>query len=145
MTVKFYYNQSDSRVINKVILLDKVLEGVPVGSIDMMNPSIRFSSKSPIFSNYAYIEEFHRYYTVASKTLERKDVYVFEFEEDVLMSFRGDIWKSLAVVDKQSERSIGDEYIDDGSLVTENMRVPSVLNFANGFNQSPEYILITAG
>lgn len=39
----------------------------------------------------------------------------------------------------------GDEYIDDGSLVCENVMFNRVYNFARGFNNSPEYILITAG
>ena len=39
----------------------------------------------------------------------------------------------------------GDEYIDDGSLVCDNMMFNTIYNFSNGFNNSPEYILITAG
>ena len=61
------------------------------------------------------------------------------------MSFKGDILALKVVVEKQSMKSNGDEYIDDGSLVTDNLMFKNVYTFANGFNDSGEYILITAG
>ena len=64
---------------------------------------------------------------------------------DVLMSFRGDIYKLNAVVDKQSSTAIGNEYIDDSSLVAENLMFSKVYNFEGGFNDTAQYILITAG
>ena len=61
------------------------------------------------------------------------------------MSFKGYISNFQVVVDKQTMSENGDEYIDDGSLVCENVMFNKVYNFARGFNNSPEYILITAG
>ena len=67
------------------------------------------------------------------------------FDVDVLMSFKNDILQLTAVVDKQSEVDVGNEYIDDSSLVTENIMFKTVYNFSSGFNDTGEYILITAG
>ncbi len=39
----------------------------------------------------------------------------------------------------------GKEYIDDGYLVSENVMFKTVYNFPAGFNDTGEYILITAG
>ena len=39
----------------------------------------------------------------------------------------------------------GNEYIDDGSLVAENVMFQTIYNFPAGFNENPELILITAG
>jgi hypothetical protein len=66
-------------------------------------------------------------------------------EVDPLMSFKNDILALKVVVSKQSSIDNGDEYIDDGSLVTDNLMFKTVYNFANGFNNNSEYILITAG
>ena len=75
----------------------------------------------------------------------RKNLWTIELEVDPLMSFKADILALSVVVDKQSSASIGDEYIDDGSLVTDNYTFKSIYNFADGFNDHGEYILITAG
>ena len=61
------------------------------------------------------------------------------------MSFKNDIANFQVVFDKQTMGENGDEYIDDGSLVCENVMFNRVYNFARGFNNTPEYILITAG
>ena len=37
------------------------------------------------------------------------------------------------------------EYIDDSSLVTDNVMFTTVYNYPDGFNDTPELILITAG
>ena len=61
------------------------------------------------------------------------------------MSFKEDIKSLKVVVDKQSLKNNGDEYIDDGSLVTDNVMFKNVYTFTKGFNSESEYILITAG
>lgn len=145
MKAIFYYNYSDYRVVVKTLKFACEKDGIVVSDVGVMNPTLRFNSDTPINANYVYIPELIRYFSIKNINLYRKDVYDIELEEDVLMSFRRDILETVCIVDKQSDRNNGDEYIDDGSLVTENMRVPSVYNFPNGFNNSPEYILITGG
>lgn len=147
MEVQFYYNQSDSRVINKrLIEMDNnVFEGVPRGDVSVMNPVIRFESDGILRFNYAYVPELQRYYSVVDRTAFRNGVWDITFTVDVLMSFRRDIMNLSVVVDKQSMGSNGDEYIDDGSLVSENVMFQTLYEFPNGFNDTGEYILITAG
>lgn len=72
-------------------------------------------------------------------------MFVVTFAVDVLMSFRGHILQLPVVIDKQSMSENGDEYIDDSSLVTDNVMFTNVYNFPDGFNDTPELILITAG
>ena len=38
-----------------------------------------------------------------------------------------------------------DEYIDDGSLVTDNLMFTTLTEYPIGFNDSVEYVLIVAG
>ncbi len=147
MEVIFYYNQSDDRVINKVLLEDgnNRFVGVPRDEISVMNPVIRFEDDRIIRYNYAYIPSLQRYYSVVDRTSFREGVWDITFAVDVLMSFRADIEDLLVVVDKQSMSENGNEYIDDGSLVSENVMFQTVYEFPAGFNDVGEYILITAG
>ncbi len=145
MQVQFFYNQSDDRVINKTLVTGQTFEGVPRAEVSIMNPVIRFESEDILRYNYAYIPEYQRYYSIVDRTIFREGVWDVTFSVDVLMSFRRDIMALNVIVDKQSMQRNGDEFIDDGSLVTENVMFQTVYNFPDGFNDNPEYILITAG
>lgn len=147
MEVIFYYNASDDRVINKQLLQTSgnKFVGVPRDEISVMNPIIRFESDGILRFNYAYIPSLQRYYSVVDRTAYREGVWDVTFAVDVLMSFRADISDLSVVVDKQSMIENGNEYIDDGSLVSENVMFQSIYEFPAGFNDTGEYILITAG
>lgn len=145
MQVLFYYNLSDARVINKRLIEGETFEGQARDEIDVMNPVIRFDKQDVLRYNYAYIPELERYYSVANRTAFREGLWDVTFAVDVLMSFRGDINQLAVVVDKQSMEENANEYIDDSSLVAENVMFQTVYNFPNGFNDKGEYILITAG
>lgn len=147
MDVYFYFNQSDDRVINKRLLeMDgNKFNGVPRDEVSVMNPVIRFESDEILRYNYAYIPELQRYYSVVDRTAFRDGVWDITLSVDVLMSFRRDILDLSVVVDKQSMGANGNEYIDDGSLVTENVMFQTLYEFPGGFNDTGEYILITAG
>lgn len=145
MDVVFYYNQSDDRQINKVLVGETTFVGVPRGDIDIMEPVIRFDSSDILRFNYCYIPDLQRYYSVRSINVYREGLYDVTLEVDVLMSFRNHILRLDCIVDKQAQSNNGDEYIDDGSLVTDNIMFNRVYNFSSGFNSTPEFILITAG
>lgn len=145
MEVIFYYNASDDRVINKVLIGGTSFIGQARDNINIMNPIIRFDSDDVMRFNYAYIPELQRYYAVTEINIFREGLYDVSFAVDVLMSFRGDILTFPVIVDKQTMVENGDEYIDDGSLVADNIMFTRVHQFSSGFNDNPEYILITAG
>lgn len=145
MNVIFYYNASDDRVINKTLIGGEQFVGVPRADIDVMTPVVRFENDGILQYNYAYIPELQRYYVIDSINAFREGVWDVTMSVDVLMSFRGDIMALSVIVDKQSMLENGDEYIDDGSLVTDNVMFTRLHQFTGGFNNYPEYILITAG
>lgn len=145
MEVIFYYNTSDSRVINKNLIEGETFTGDPQNIVDIMSPEIRFDDAGVMKFNYAYIPDFQRYYLVNNITSYREGIWDISFSVDVLMSFRNHILQLPAIVDKQSNEVNGDEYIDDGSLVSDNLMFTTVYNFPDGFNDTPEIILITAG
>lgn len=145
MEVQFFYNVSDPRCINKTLIEGEIFEGQMRDEVNIMNPVVMFDSDEILKYNYAYIPEFQRYYSVDTVNIYRTGLYEVSLTVDVLMSFRRDILNCVAVVDKQSMPENGDEYIDDGSLVTDNIMFTEVLEFDEGFNDSVEYILIVAG
>ena len=145
MEVQFFYNTSDARVINKNLIVGETFEGQARDEVNILTPVIIFDTDEILRYNYAYIPQFQRYYTITDKNVFREGLFTVTFSVDVLMSFRGHILQLTAVVDKQSMPENGDEYIDDSSLVTDNLMFTTVYNYPDGFNDTPELILITAG
>lgn len=145
MQVDFFYNTSDSRTINKNLITGESFEGQARDEVDVMNPIIRFDSAETLKYNYAYIPDLQRYYSVVNRTIFREGLWDITFAVDVLMSFRNDILNTVAVVDKQSMIEHGDQYIDDGSLVTDNLMFTTTTEYPEGFNDAVEYVLIVAG
>jgi hypothetical protein len=145
MDIKLYYNSSDNRCIKKNITDEFTLSGTLRAETSIVNPEITVTSSTPLRYNYCYIPSFKRYYYINNIISVKNDVWKLVMEVDPLMSFKNDILALKVVVSKQSSTENGDEYIDDGSLVTDNLMFKTVYNFANGFNNDSEYILITAG
>lgn len=145
MEVQFFFNQSDARVINKNLIEGETFSGQARDEVDVMAPIVLFDSPEVLRYNYAYIPELQRYYDIVNRTAFRDGLWEVTFSVDVLMSFRGDINQLNVVVDKQSMAENGNEYIDDSSLVAENVMFQTVYNFPSGFNSTGEFILITAG
>lgn len=145
MEVQFSYNTSDERQIFKTLKDGITLEGSLRDDSSIVNPVIMFKSDEVMKFNFCYIPKWQRYYFVRDIKSYRNDLYIVTMECDVLMSFKNDISNCQVVVDKQTESVNGDEYIDDGSLVSDNFSFNRIYNFARGFNDNPNYILITAG
>lgn len=145
MEVQFFYNQSDARVINKNLTEGETFSGQARDEVDVMSPIILFDKPEVLRYNYAYIPELQRYYDIVNRNSFRDGLWEVTFSVDVLMSFRGDINQLNVVVDKQSMPENGNEYIDDSSLVAENVMFQQVYDFPGGFNSTGEFILITAG
>lgn len=145
MQVQFSYNKSDERQIFKELVNGITLNGSLRDDSSVISPSILFESSDVMRYNFCYIPAWQRYYFVRNVKSVRTNLYLVELECDVLMSFKNDIANFEVVVDKQTMTQNGDEYIDDGSLVCDNYMFNRVYNFSTGFNNTPEYILITAG
>lgn len=145
MEVQFFYNLSDARCINKELVEGETFTGQMRDEVSIMNPVIRFDTDQIMRYNYAYIPELQRYYSIDDITVFRQGVTDVTMSVDVLMSFRRDILNTVAVVDKQAMPINGDEYIDDGSLVTDNVMFTTIIEYEDGFNDDPEYVLIVAG
>ena len=144
MEVKFYYNKSDERQIFKELVDGVTLEGNLRDSSSIISPTIMFTSEEVMRYNFCYIPQWQRYYFVRDIQSYRNNLYVVSLECDVLMSFKGDIANFQVVVDKQTMSENGDEYIDDGSLVCENVMFNKQL-FGKPLNHAEQAYLNAAG
>ena len=64
---------------------------------------------------------------------------------DVLESFKSDILNSSCILNKRSGMGKSNILFDDGSYVNEIDTFTEVAKFSSGFNESGEFILLTAG
>ena len=145
MELNLYYNTSDNRTINKTLTPGLTISGNLREESSIIKPIITIKSDNVIRENYLYIPEYQRYYYITGKESVRTGIWRIHMEVDPLMSFKRDVLALTVVVSKQSAITNSDEYIDDGSLVTDNQLFKTVYKFADGFNDNAQYILITAG
>lgn len=144
MIIDFYYTSSDNEETDKNIQLIDSLDVHPVEGFDIENPVIRIGSRAYNSNvNYAYIPEYGRYYYVGKPTLDNNKMFFIPLSVDVLMTFKTSIRALTAIIDK--EESTNDLYINDGTYIHGVKNYTRVYNFANGFNDSPDNILICAG
>lgn len=145
MQITFYKNNSEPERFNKSLSGDHVVTGSLKESSNIINPVIMFEgdpSDFPSVYNYAYIPDFNRYYFVGDPAAYRSNLVVVPLHVDVLMSFKDAILSNQAIIDKQDS---GNNYINDGSWLRESREFYTIKTFEDGFEDTGEYILITAG
>ena len=144
MEVILYKNSSENNVIGKSLVQIKSVECNLKNDVSVVNPTFVLSYTDSILdSNYCFIPKFNRYYFIDEIIPITGDRSIIKCKVDVLESFKNDIKSLTAIINKQE--TIADKFIDDGSWVVENKDFLQSYNFSNGFNDSGEFILITAG
>lgn len=152
MTINLYSNVSEPTVVDKVIVSITSLEGVLRNESPISEPSILIECDDVAVSdliraNYAQIPEFGRYYYIQECTQIRNHLWMLDLKCDVLKSFQQFILLSMAIVDQTTDEGIErvNEYMSDDSFVTTVKDKTDIVQFPDGFSNSPHYILITAG
>lgn len=147
MTIKFFYTPSDNSEVYKNITELHTLNDVhPVDGFDIETPVVKIGSLDYSLLkdvNYAYIPEFKRYYYVGVPTIGNNKTYFLPLDEDYLMSFKDQFMVLTAIIDK--EETSNRLYINDGTFIHGEKNFTRVYNYTNGFNASPDNILICCG
>ena len=145
MQIQLYTITDDVNVVNKSLGTAKTITGTVRDSVDLYKPTILVAQDVSEY-NYMYIPDFDRYYFISGCVAVRTGVYqITEVYEDVLMSLKGQFLGIEAIIDKTESKTLGNEYVDDGSFITSAKSFTKVYNFPTGFNDNPEFILLTAG
>ena len=144
ITVTLYNNTSDSNVLTKTITQVATLQCALKDATELMNPVLRMASDVITSGvNYCYIPSLGRYYFVRNKRQMTAGMVEVELHVDVLMSFPDVIANSQGYVLNSASKPW--EYIDSPNWVRDLRQRTDTVEFANGFNESPEYILMTVG
>lgn len=147
MNVKLCNNQSEANIINKRITELAERTCIIKGDLSVETPVIllQYDSTNMPNVNYMKISDLNRSYYVTEVIDLTGGRYEIRGKVDVLESFKDQILGLSVIIDKQSQITQVNRYIDDGSYMVENKEYNTVLNFPTGFNDAGEYILITAG
>ena len=144
MRVELLKNTSNTNSINRSFSKTTILEGVLKEGSDILSPVILCDfDYNPADYNMMHIPAFNRYYFVHLKNVRATLWEVIADDVDVLYSNKDAILNLNAIIDKQENNY--NQYINDGSYVSELDTFPEVKVFSSGFNDNGQFILITAG
>ena len=144
MEIGLYNNYSEKNVIEKSIDSLMPLNGNLKAESSITDPVILIEMDTPILYNYCFIPSFNRYYFIVDIINIRTNIWELHLHVDVLMSFKEDIKNSVAIMDSTESENIT-TYIDNGIYRTLAKDKTDIISFSSGFNDTGEYILITAG
>ena len=145
MEIKLYKTSSPRKKLVKDLTDGITLTGTLRGQSSIMSPSLQIQDIAVIGYNYCYIPDFGRWYYINGIDALRSNLYELSLGIDVLMTYAAQIRNNYAIVDKVESLGAAYNYINDGSWVNTNRMNESIINFPTGFNDSGEFILITAG
>lgn len=145
MEIKLYKTTSPRKKLVKELSDGITLTGTLRGQASVMSPSLQIQDIVVFGYNYCYIPDFGRYYYINDINALRANLFELSLGIDVLMTYASEIRRNYAIVDKVENFGAAFNYINDGSWINTNRTDQSIINFANGFNDNGEFILITAG
>ena len=111
-----YTNNSPLNKVDKNIVQVGYGTGVFRESTNIVEPTIKFQTQLTTETlkrvNYAYIEEFARYYFVTDITSLVNELWALSMHIDVLMTYKNEIRRQYAVVARQER--VYNMMLDDG-------------------------------
>lgn len=145
MEIKLYKTSSPRKKLVKELTDGITLVGTLRAQSSVMDPTFTVQDTAVIGYNYCYIPEFGRYYYINGIDALRANLYELSLGIDVLMTYAVDIRKNYAIIDRAEQSGFANTYINNNTTVSTSKIQTATYNFSNGFNDNPEYILITAG
>ena len=144
MNLRLCVNNSEKNKINKSLTAGVTLSGTLRNESNVVNPSIIINIDNPTIYNYAYIEDFRRYYFITDYISLRTGIWQINLKSDVLMSFKDSILASNVLIN--NTETTGKNYYLSGSNWVSNCKAKTdILTFSQGLLNDGQYILITAG
>lgn len=144
MNLRLCINNSEKNKINKDLTAGVTLSGTLRNESNVVNPSIVINIENPTIYNYAYIEDFGRYYFITDYISLRTGIWQINLKSDVLMSFKDSILASSVLINN-TETTGKNDYLSGNQWITNVKNTTNIVNFPNGLNDNGEFILITAG
>lgn len=137
MHINFYTYTGRTDAVNKSLSSPTQLTGNELtGMQELTDPVINIKSASAPVFNYAYIQEFGKYYFLDPPVWVGNDVYQYQFHEDVLYTFRTHILAQSGIVRYSAQ---GREDMYDPRIAFES--VPAVGSSTLGVTDNSRYVL----
>lgn len=132
MEFTLMYTESPNNMLVKEYDIIDGFSGTMRASISALRPvidvEIEDATTSIMRANYAYIQEFGKFYFIRNKTNVLNDLWRFELEEDVLMTYQGDILNTNGVVERQKDNY--DMYLPDQKIPVDCRKAVSYRKFS---------------
>lgn len=143
MNIKLYKTTDPVNVLTKTLTDETSKTGTLKENCDILSPSILFGF-NPIAYNYAYIEDFGRYYFVGKPINEGASLWRVDLTVDPLMSWQAGIKASPCIAAKSS--SAYNLYLNDPNYKCYQDDIILMQNFPSGFeNLSSRFVLTIFG
>ena len=145
MEIKLYKTSSPRKKLVKDLTDGITLVGTLRAQSSVMSPTFTVQDTAVVGYNYCYIPDFGRWYYINGIDALRSNLYELTLGIDVLMTYAAEIRNNTAIIDRTESGATANVYIDNGTFVNTSKLETATYNFSGGFNDTPEYILITAG
>lgn len=145
MEIKLYKTSSPRKKLVKELSDGITLVGTLRAQSSVMSPTFTVQDTAVVGYNYCYIPDFGRWYYINGIDALRSNLYELSLGIDVLMTYAAEIRNNTAIIDRTESGTTANVYIDNGTFVNTSKLETATYNFSGGFNDTPEYILITAG
>ena len=147
MTITFYNNSSDIRVLNKSI--SQVGEPLSVQLTEeatVEDPSFKLAMNNSIINcNYLYVTEWDSYYYIRNREILNGNELVLNCHIDVLMSFKNAILNSEIIAERSASNNnayIVDNLVGDRGTIKQYFRKVPTTPFST---ETLCYVLSVAG
>lgn len=144
MNLRLCINNSEKNKMNKDLTAGVTLSGTLRNESNVVTPSIIINIENPTIYNYAYIEDFGRYYFITDYISLRTGIWQINLKSDVLMSFKDSILASYVLINN-TETTGKNNYLSGANWVNNCKAKTDILTFSHGLLNEGQYILITAG
>lgn len=146
--IKLQKNTSPMNKVGKTITDVATATGTLREGTSILDPVVRIDSalSSNMISdvNYAYIEEFGRYYYITNIEIDNNRLWNIHMHVDVLETYKSEIKEQNAVVSRQQNNY--NLMLDDGWFMTYQDPKVQTLTFSNPTPfEAQEFILVIAG
>ena len=146
MTITFYNNESDRKLLDKKITVVKAVSNAKIiNETDILNPTILISrgfyDQYILKANYLYIDSLKRYYYINNISFVESMVQI-SCSVDVLMSYKNEIRNLTCTVSRNQNLKNG--YLNDNNYNIQAYKQVVSKMFPNAINND-SIILMTAG
>lgn len=142
MTIKLYKTASEKNRLNKALTNEIVLTGFLREQCSVTNPIIKIEQSTNLaLYNYAYIQEFNRYYYIADIKTIRNNLWELSLNIDVLMTYKNDILNTTGLINHADLN----QYLNDTNIVTNSKCTKQIITFSTTLPTDVDYLLIVAG